>query len=49
VKFDLESDEETSLTGKKRSNAAGGKSKKGLKNIDGRLYCNRISCNPQGF
>jgi hypothetical protein len=33
VKFDLESDEETSLTGKKRSNAAGGKSKKGFKTL----------------
>jgi hypothetical protein len=40
VKFDLESDEETSLTGNKRSNAAGNKSKKDLKNTDGRLFGN---------
>ncbi|EFX63494.1 hypothetical protein DAPPUDRAFT_119164 [Daphnia pulex] len=36
--FDLESDEETSLTGNKRSNAVGGKSKKDFKNTDGRLF-----------
>ncbi|EFX67632.1 hypothetical protein DAPPUDRAFT_330851 [Daphnia pulex] len=36
--FDLESDEETSLTGNKRSNAVGGKSKKDFKNTDG-LTC----------
>ncbi len=36
--FHLESDEETSLTGNKRSSAAGGKNKKDLKNTDGRLF-----------